>query len=277
MSLIRPPHASLCPFVETLWASEVPTSFPTSGADRERNLPTGLMHLAVRLAAEPVRLFDDADDHAGHALGFAVVCGARDTAYIRDRTEFARTVGVQLRPGAAEALFGATAAELAGRHTPLEDLWGRSAARLHAQLLEARSLEGRLNILESLLIERLTCARALHPAVAQALNAFATGADIGKVAKSSGYSHRRFLTLFQREVGLTPKRYCRVRRFQRATRRLAAAPTMSLASLAVEAGYSDQPHFTREFRQIAGITPTEYRAAGPISTNHVPIAARRGR
>jgi AraC-like DNA-binding protein len=71
-------------------------------------------------------------------------------------------------------------------------------------------------------------------------------------------------------MGLSPKIYCRVQRFQRVIRRLTAEPAASWADVALDAGYSDQPHFAREFRRLAGITPGACRALAPRG-HHVPL------
>ena len=80
---------------------------------------------------------------------------------------------------------------------------------------------------------------------------------------------RRFGQLFSESVGLSPKRWLRLRRFQRA---LASAHRADVdwASAAIELGYADQAHLTREFRAFAGITPSEYRRRAPVEPNHVP-------
>jgi AraC-like DNA-binding protein len=171
-----------------------------------------------------------------------------------------------LRPGAAELLFGAAADELSDRHTPLEDLWARAARVAHENLLEAHDVEQRLARLESLLVSRLPVVHGLHPAVAFAIERFEAGDAVGAVVKGSGYSHRHFIDLFQRAVGLAPKAYCRVVRFQKALRRVI---TESWSVVALDAGYSDQAHFNRDFQEFAGVSPTAYRIAAPTSPNHV--------
>ena len=70
-------------------------------------------------------------------------------------------------------------------------------------------------------------------------------------------------------MGVSPKIYCRVQRFQRVIRRLTAEPTAPWADVALDAGYTDQPHFAREFRRLAGITPGAYRALAGRG-HHVP-------
>jgi AraC-like DNA-binding protein len=89
----------------------------------------------------------------------------------------------------------------------------------------------------------------------------------------SGYSHRTLIDLFAGAVGLTPKRYARVRRFHVALRR--ASQHASWADIAAGLGYSDQAHFSREFREFAGVTPSGYRRAAPRFANHVPVEPGR--
>jgi AraC-like DNA-binding protein len=77
--------------------------------------------------------------------------------------------------------------------------------------------------------------------------------------------------VFRGAVGLPPKIYGRVVRFQRAVERIVAEPGASLTDVAFAAGYSDQPHFTRDFREFAGVSPGDYRGLSPRSGNHVPL------
>jgi AraC-like DNA-binding protein len=271
MLLKRYPPPALRPFVKSLWVSDQTNVQRPVELTREHVLPTGEMHLVFRLSDQPLHLFKDDEDATGHILGCAIVGGARSTFYVRDISKPSCSVGAQLLPGAAKLLFGMPADELAERHTLLEDIWGHSADSTREQLIEAGSPERRLDLLESLLAARLPTVRGLHPAVAQALEQFWTTTDVRQVVMASGYSHRQFIALFRRAVGLTPKLYCRILRFQEALKRYAADPSVSLVDLAVDAGYSDQPHFTREFREFAGVTPEQYRKVSPTSSHHVPV------
>jgi AraC-like DNA-binding protein len=271
MLLKRCPPPSLRPFVKSLWLTDQTSVPKPAELSREHVLPTCEMHLVFRLSDQSLRIFDDDEDATGHILGCAIVGGTRSTFYVRDISKPSFSVGAQLLPGAAQLLFGAPADELAERHTRLDELWGHSANSAREQLIEAGSHERRLDLLESLLAARLPTVRGLHPAVAQALEQFWTTTDVRQVVMASGYSHRQFIALFRRAVGLTPKLYCRVLRFQEALKRAAADPRVSLVDLAIDAGYSDQPHFTREFREFAGVTPEQYRKVSPTSPHHVPV------
>lgn len=266
----RPPRQILRPFVETLWSIDQTT--PSIRSERERVLPTGAMHLVIRLTDHPLRLFDDHDARTSRALGHSVVGGARSSYYVRDISEAASSVGAQLRPGASEILFGVPANELANRHTPLEDLWGNAAIALRERLIAAHSPEQRLDLFESFLVNRLPRFHGMHPAVAHALERFTSTSSIRDVVRETGYSHRGFIALFNRTVGLTPRLYCRVRRFQRALGLTAGKTSSSWIDIALDAGYSDQSHFNRQFREFAGMTPAEYDQLSPSSPNHVPVS-----
>ena len=278
--LTRKPQPALRPFIKTVWASRsqiLPQNSPRSeSVIRERVLPTGNMHLVFRLSPHPLRLFSNIDDSDGHTISRAVVGGARSTFYVRGISEPVCSVGAELYPGASQLLFGVPADELAGRHTVLSDLWGPTAKSVRDRLAEASDSEQQLQLFESLLMARLPQVRGIHPAVAQALHQFTTTSNVRAVVKHSGYSHRRFIALFQQAVGLTPKRYCRVLRFQKILECVSANNTISFVDLALVAGYSDQAHFNREFQEFTGVTPTEYRQVSPLSAHHLPVLHIQG-
>lgn len=228
-----------------------------------------MIHVAIRLGGPPLRLF--APDGAALEPGQAVVAGARDRHYVKEVAAGVPSVGALLRPGAARALLGVPAGELAGRHVPLEVLLGADAARLRERLLGEAAPQRRLDLLEALLVARLPGVRGLHPAVAAALAGIAAGDDVGSVVARSGFSHRHLGALFVDAVGLTPQRFRRVRRFQLALDAHRRNPALAWAQIAHGAGYADQAHFTREFRGFTGVRPQDYRRAAPAVRHHLPL------
>lgn len=262
------PHASLRHFVRQLWVSG---SAPQPEGTREHVLPTGQMHLVFRLSGPPLRIFRDAADSAGSIITGPVVGGARTSFYIKEIGAPVLSVGVQLLPGAAQALFGVSAAELAGRHTPLSELWGAHADCILQQLSEERDPVRQLARLEGLLAARLPRVHGLHPGVAGILGNFPHASRVEDMVRESRYSHRGFIALFRQATGLSPKRYARLMRFQQLMATLRSAPAESLSALAFEAGYSDQAHMNREFRDFAGITPLQYKLLAPEAAHHVAL------
>ncbi len=90
-------------------------------------------------------------------------------------------------------------------------------------------------------------------------------ASTGELAERSGQGHRTLQRWFKREIGLSPRQYFRLLRFQNAVGD-DARPATRLADKAADAGYADQAHMTRDYRRFAGETPARMRraSAGPF-------------
>lgn len=261
----RAPRApELRSYVASVWVGE------TTQVRRERVLPSGEMHLAIRVRGPGLRLYAGDLDRSGLDLSTSIVSGARSRYHVKLAVP-ALTVGAQLRPGAAAALFGVSAVALAGRHVPLRRLWGDAVDRLQRRLAVEASDEARLDALECALLARLRPIRALHPDVAQALVRLDAATDVGAALADVDFSHRHFVALFRDAAGLAPKRYARLRRFQRVLAALQAR-RMDWREVALEHGYFDQSHLIRDFHALAGVTPRGYLAARPASPRHLPVA-----
>jgi methylphosphotriester-DNA--protein-cysteine methyltransferase len=127
----------------------------------------------------------------------------------------------------------------------------------------------RANVLERALLE---CASADAPrvdalvdAATQLIRGSRGAVRIREIERALGTTERTLQRRFAATVGLTPKEAARVARFAHAASRLRSRPAESLARVALESGYADQPHFTREFQRLAGTTPVGYvREAGVV-------------
>lgn len=268
------PGPVLAPFVECLWYSDERAD-THARAPSERVLPTGRVSLVVRLSDEPVRVFDDADEERAESFGHAVVGGTRSSFYVRDTRAPSVSLGVQFKPGGAAAWLGVPADELAERHTTLDALWGSASAELRERLLDAPTPAARLALFAAELRARAAFARPIQPAIAAALAALGDcrgPAAVDAAWRASGFSRRHFIALFRREVGLAPKVFARIQRFQAVLQRSAHPARASWAELAAADGYADQSHLVREFHAFAGLAPSRYRprAGRP---NHVPVGA----
>ena len=273
---MQPTDPALRILIRRIWTADpdrgAPSAAPPPG--REHVLPTGDLHLVFRLSGPPLKLFDGPLDRHGRRLGFAIVGGARSAFYVKDVTLPSRSIGVQFKPGAAQALFGLPAGELSERHTSLAAQWGEALAESAlARLHEAATPAAQRALLEDLLLDRWAAhGSALpHPISAWALRGLRLGFPIERLVEQSGFSHRHFIALFRAGVGLAPNRYRQVLRLSRALDALHGEPDVGLADLALRCGFSDQSHFQREFLGFAGMTPQAYRRAGATAARHVPV------
>jgi transcriptional regulator GlxA family with amidase domain len=86
-----------------------------------------------------------------------------------------------------------------------------------------------------------------------------------------GLSERRFIQVFSAHIGLTPKMFCRVLRFQHVREVVNRAATLNWAQVALTCGYYDQSHLIRDFQQLSGLCPSDYLGlrSNPLSPNLV--------
>ena len=265
------PRGPLSAFVGCLWYWE--GAAPTHS--KERLLPNGEPAIIFNLRDDPIRIYDAQDLSRYSSCGHAVLSGPRSDCFVIDTQQQERVIGVQFRPGGAFPFFRMPASEAEGLSVCLDDLWPRRSYEIREQLLAAKSVEGMFANLERCLLEQLVRPLELHPAVRYALGKFEGSTHAGKVAEVSNgtaLSSRRFIELFRREVGLTPKVFCRVRRFQQVLEAVHRKKEVEWAQIALECGYYDQPHFIHDFHSFSGLTPSGYLDAATPHLNHVPLA-----
>ncbi|MBA3548045.1 MAG: AraC family transcriptional regulator, partial [Nannocystis sp.] len=109
------------------------------------------------------------------------------------------------------------------------------------------------------------------PALRLAIAALERDVPVAAVGEQLGLSPRRLIDVFAARVGMTPKRFARLRRFQRVLSAISGARPPPWAELALQCGYFDQAHLIHEFRAYSGLHPTAYAARGPGGHNHVVL------
>jgi AraC-like DNA-binding protein len=181
---------------------------------------------------------------------------------------------VKFRPAMFHGLWGRPVGLLANRVVPVREALGEPGARLCARLQRERTLEKRIALTEEFLRARLPSpeplALLLRDLVERAAHdrAFLSAEHL---TAASGLPLRTLQRHFHRYVGATPKWVLQRYRLHEAAERLQAAPDTDLATLALDLGYSDQPHCVRDFKALAGEPPGSY--AKLVATARSPASA----
>jgi AraC-like DNA-binding protein len=246
------PNPPLCSLVECIWHHE-----GTGGVHgREHVLPNARFQIVLNLAG-----------------GKGAVCGLRSQHVVIDPARIPWMMGVVFRPGGSLGFLGASALEFWNRSVALDLVWGAQAMPIIDQLREAGSAHNRLRVLEKALTIRMhSSERVIHPAVNYALQVFNNAPHVSTVADVSrdiGWSRRWFSHAFSEEVGMTPKRYCRLIRFCKVVRQIAAKQPVDWIDVALSGGFYDQAHLIHEFRAFSGLSPERYLRAEHPFPNHV--------
>ena len=256
---LRTPAPGLTDLVAGLWAGDADA---TSAS--HRLLPNGELWVMFNLGP-PQRVITDDAGAEGEIYRAALISGLQGRPLRFDSVvRHPRVVCVRLAPLGAWAFFGGLPLDdLADQVIDLEAVLGRAAGteRLRHELMETSDLGAALDRVETWLWERIGAGPTAHPVTRAAITLLGRlDARVDGVAHELGVSARHLHGLLRRQVGVSAKRIARLFRFERAQECLADAPTSHLGAVALDCGYYDQPHLNREFRELAGLTPAEYRA-----------------
>lgn len=264
-----PPSPPLADAVEAYWCYE--GYRPPHAVDRV--LPAGTVEMVVNLTGGAVRCYEP-DAMRLTQLRGPVFTGVHRRHLLVETAQQYCMLGVAFRPGGAWRILGCPVDEIAGCHVEMETLFGRRPAeRLMEQLHDAKSAPEKIRVIDRELCSRL--GRELHPAVAWAAEQivrYPEAARLAELAEEAGLSTRRFREIFSREIGISPKGFIRIRRFQSLLKRLQAPSRWNGSVLAAEAGYADQAHSIRDFQEFTGLSPSQYRRTFAELQRHVPAA-----
>jgi AraC-like DNA-binding protein len=237
------PHPAVAEHVSVYWTIELRGSAP--GAIR--TLPDACVDVTLDLRGRPR----------------AYVGGPQKRARTWRTRAHVHLLGARLHPGAAP-LLGIDARQLTEEWTDLARFVDPAdVRRLTDAVARARGLDGRIGALDAFFVDKLLN-RRIDRHLSRALQTLfqqGGGLSVAALATAVGVDARTLNRLFQRAVGLPPKRFARIVRFQSAMRRLDQADNW--AALAADLGYFDQAHLIREMKELFGTTPT---AALPLQT-----------
>jgi AraC-like DNA-binding protein len=168
---------------------------------------------------------------------------------------------IHFQPAGCHGLFGLPMPEFLNKGIAAHDVFGSVAQVLEERLNAATEFSARVEAVEGVL-ERYA-ARGKLDGVARAARTMLVRAGavrIRELATDCGLSERQFERRFQMAVGMQPKLYARVVRFHSALEQKSLGPRRSWTEVALEAGYYDQSHMTKEFKSLAGENPTRWLA-----------------
>jgi AraC-like DNA-binding protein len=232
------------------------TSYSATFADGDGSLVLELGRLVQADGS-----WQDDGTHAG-----ASVIGAMSGAGAEHGVELPEMVGAYFGAAQLPAFTGVPGRVLADRIVSLEELWGDEARGLAERVRDA-GLAARLELLDAVLLERLAPS-APGPSLdlrglAEWVLAQGGRLSVERLAEEAGVSRQQLTRVFHERVGVSPKRYCRIARFQSALGFAAAAGPVDWGRVAADAGYADQSHLIAEFREFSRLTPHRLASERP--------------
>ncbi|WP_426756470.1 DUF6597 domain-containing transcriptional factor [Myxococcus sp. Y35] len=247
------PPGPLADAVDAFWQFWVPHR-PALSAPlprQHRVLPDGCTDLIFDFQQSPGPVWLSAPRLA--------VVGPMKRFILVDLAPGAVSLGVRLRPGWAQALLGVSPRELCGHNVSVMDC-APALAELQERMAACDSARHAMALLQHTIARRWAAfregANARTVLALSRLHASAGQVRMAELARSLGVSERTLHRDILDAAGVPPKLLARVLRFQRAVSCLRAGGDVALSTLALDCGYADQAHLSREVRELAGVSPT---------------------
>jgi AraC-like DNA-binding protein len=232
----------------------------TGGFTTRRELPHGDAVMIVNLG-QPITLVGANGAVIRLRAGEGFVAGAHLRAALSQSEGAQAGVHIHLSLPALRQLLGVPLTQIVDQVVRLEDVLGAGAAARLGRLAELPAAH-QVAWLDAALLERLGQARPLDRQQRHAVRLLRTreDLDIADIARDIGWSPKHLATRTRDCLGVGPRCFRRLLRFGRLMELLGRGPFPGWAAVALEAGYYDQPHMNREFREFAGLTPTAFLA-----------------
>lgn len=262
------PTVLLSPFVDYFWYLEC--SNPVN--NWELSFPDGSTDIVIDLHEERVCMADASNRQ--FLLDSTLICGPHSKYFFINHTNESSVIGIHFKPGGVFPFVGFPLDKLHNSLLSMNTIWGNRAGDLRDELLETTSIEERFRILEKRLMEFAVKPLSSHPAVQYALNKLEDSTHsvgVSSVIEDIGISHRRFIEIFKKETGYTPKHYSRIRRFQEVLLLINKTRDIDWVNIAISCGYYDQAHFIKDFKAFSGLNPGNYNTIPGRHHNHALV------
>lgn len=238
----------------------------------EHVLPDGSSRIIINLDETPFRHFSS-DFNTEYTFDDLILTGVHSEPVFLDSSTRISTIVIVLKEGAIPSLFKIPAIEFQNQVVPLEDLPLASLPELKEKLHTSSKPDEKLQVLEAYLYYQLgSFSLSSNPAVCYAVEQICNckgTVNISEILDKTGYTRRWFIKLFRETVGITPKLFARIIRFQHSLDLLQPEVIPNFADIALQSGYYDQSHFNHDFREFSGISPMEYHSKQGKEKNHL--------
>lgn len=241
----------------------------------ERLLPEGVIEIIIDLTETPKYIFDNEQLTEIQSCKTAWVSGMR-TGFlsISSGGENSSMFVIRFKRGMAYPFLQLPLQELNHQVVDADFVFGNELNDLRERIMAAPTSGCKFKVVENYLLFRANHDMDINPVVKYAVHRILTNpatAVIKDIVQKTGYSHKHFLALFRKYVGLTPKQFLRLAKFQQVINSLETMNEVQWSRVAYECGYYDQAHFINDFRTFSGLSPLEYMHAKGDTVNYIPI------
>lgn len=240
----------------------------------EKLLPDGSIHLLFDMEDTPKKLYNNNDFSHYKEFHKTYISGQHKHFIHIEVTPMASMMVVRFKPGGAFPFFPFPISSINNSVVQLEPLVGKSIETLRISIRDEQDIATKFRLMEDYLISSMRkdfrYDENFHSMLAfiQESPHLASTKDLAEKMK---ISQKHLISLFDKQVGLTPKALARIFRFQKAIVELENKKEIDWMQIATDCGYYDQAHFIKDFYEFSGINPSSYPSQKGDYMNYIPV------
>lgn len=241
----------------------------------DRLLPNGNTEILIDFHDTPQYIYDNDTLKEIQACHHVWAAGVRTKPITIPSGTNARMMVISFRKGMAYPFYPFPVNEISNCVVDADLIWGSDFGNLREKLLETKSVAARFDAVENFLLKKFKSRLVPNPCIEFAIEQMTRQPDainIRRMNDRTGYSPKHFADMFRKHVGLTPKAYLKIMRFQKAVSYIETSPEVDWTRLSLDCGFYDQSHFINDFKTFSGFTPKDYLSKKKSEyLNYVPV------
>lgn len=239
----------------------------------DRFLPDGNVEIIIDLIDRPQFIYDNDSLVEIQTCNRVWASGVRTEPITIPAGKDASMMVIAFKRGMAYPFFPFPMDEISDSVVDADLIWGEDFLLLREQIAENKYSARKFEVVEEFLLRAYLGRMIVNPCVEYAVSQIVAASDVAMAQLSAkiGYSQKHFISMFKKQVGVTPKSYLRLMRFQQTVATIDAASNPDWSEIALAAGFYDQSHFIRDFKHFSGFTPDDYARRHKNFENYVPV------
>lgn len=243
----------------------------------DRFLPDGNAEFIIDLTDNPKHIYDNESLTELQSCRHAWVSGVRTQPITIPSGRDSRLLIIAFKKGKAHPFYDFPMSELANLVVDAGIVFGNKLHELREHLLNTLSVPQMFVLVEHFLLQQAgdslhanTQAKCIEYAVSNIVNQ-PNIQGFQNLSSQIGYSQKHFIDLFKKQVGVPPKQFLKIMRFQKAIQEIENTKSIQWSDIATESGFYDQAHFINDFKGFSGFTPSEYIRRKAETPNYIPV------
>lgn len=240
----------------------------------DRFLPDGNCEIIIDLNDQPQFIYDNETLKEIQACHNVWASGVRTEPISIPSGNESEMFVIAFKRGMAFPFFPMPLNEIADLVVDADLIWGNEFAFLRELIFQHRNLPKKFEVVEEHLLRKIRERSTADLCVEFAVSEIVAKPDqvtFKELTSKIGYSQKHFISLFKRQVGVSPKNYLKIMRFQKAVNEVELAREVDWTSISIDCGFYDQAHFINDFKVFSGFTPAAYLQRKSDILNYVPV------